>query len=284
MTKKTNNKAMITSIISNRYHVYYENEIVVAIAMGKLRLGEKPMVGDFVELEWLDEQYVIQKVLPRKNALKRPVVANVDQALIVTSAKEPDFSFQLTDRLIFLVAYEGIEPVVVLSKADLLSEAEIAEIQDEYQKAGYQVVVTGKNDQAEGVYEILKDKTSVLAGQSGVGKSSILNRINPEFQIKTQQISKALNRGKHTTRHNELFAMGGGWIADTPGFSSLDFSKLDPLRLAQSVPDFKAYADQCRFRDCLHINEPSCKIKEEVENGTISKRRYCHYVEVIEQI
>ena len=275
---------MITSIVSNRYHVYYDGEIVVAIAMGKLRLGDKPMVGDYVTLEWLDDQYVIQKVLPRRNALKRPVVANVDQALIVTSAKEPDFSFQLTDRLIFLVAYEGIEPVVVLSKADLLTQEQILEIENEYRQAGYQVVVTGIDDQAEGVYEILKNKISVLAGQSGVGKSSILNRINPDFKIRTQQISKALNRGKHTTRHNELFQMGDGWIADTPGFSSMDFSNLEPLVLAQSVPDFKPYQNECRFRDCLHINEPSCKIKEAVENGTISKRRYKHYVEVIEQI
>lgn len=275
---------MITSIISNRYHVYYENEIVVAIAMGKLRMGSKPMVGDFVEIEWMDDQYVIQKVLPRKNALKRPVVANVDQALIVTSAKEPAFSFQLTDRLIFLVAYENIEPIVVLSKADLLSQSEIDEIITEYASSGYKIVTTHKNDKGEAVYDLLKGKLSVLAGQSGVGKSSILNRINPDFSIRTQEISKALGRGRHTTRHNELFEMGGGWIADTPGFSSMDFSKLEPFRLASAIPDFYKYADQCRFRDCLHIDEPSCKIKEEVEKGNISVRRYQHYVEIIKQI
>ena len=278
------NKSIIVRIVSNRYHVFYEGEIVHAIAMGKLRLGEKPIVGDEVRVEWIEPNYVIQELYPRRNALTRPMVANVDQAFVVMSAVEPDFSYTLVDRLIFLISLEDIEPIIVLTKTDLVSDEFVEEIRKEYENHGYRFVATGVDDNVEALEAMLKDKISVLSGQSGVGKSSILNRINKDFSLQTQEISKALGRGKHTTRHNQLYNVAGGWVADTPGFSSLDFSKVDPKQLADSIPDFKDYADQCRYRDCLHVSEPSCKIKEELELGKISKIRYQNYLDCLKLI
>lgn len=278
------NKSVIVRIVSNRYHVFHEGEIVHAIAMGKLRLGEKPMVGDEVLVEWLEPNYVIQEIYPRHNALSRPAVANVDQTFIVMSAVEPDFSYTLVDRLIFLISLEGIEPIIVLTKTDLVDKEFVEEVRQEYEGHGYKFIATGLDDNVSALEAMLKGKISVLSGQSGVGKSSILNRINEDFSLHTQEISKALGRGKHTTRHNQLYNLAGGWVADTPGFSSLDFSQVDPKELADSIPDFKVYLDQCRYRDCLHVSEPSCKIKEELELGNISQIRYNHYLEALKLI
>lgn len=275
-------EALLVRIVSNRYTIYCEGEMHVATAMGKLRLGDKPLVGDRVMVVFQDEKWTIEKLLPRENQLVRPFVANVDQALIVMSMKEPDFSYTLVDRLIFLVAYSQIKPVLVLSKVDLVDDATIAQVLKEYE--GYDVIITGKDLPTTDLENILKDKLSVLAGQSGVGKSSILNRINHDFKLNTQEISKALGRGKHTTRHNELFQVGGGWIADTPGFSSLDFSVLDKLLFSQSIPDFKEVDQSCRYRDCMHYKEPGCKVKEFVQEGKISSSRYEHYIECFEMI
>lgn len=275
-------EALLISIVSNRYQVYVDGETHVATAMGKLRLGEKPLVGDRLLIDYSDEKWIIQKVLERKNQLVRPFVANVDQALIVMSMKEPDFSYTLVDRLIFLVGYSDIEPILVLSKADLVSDAFIEEVLNEYRN--YKVIITGQDHPTSEIEAILKGKLSVLAGQSGVGKSSILNRINSNFKLNTQEISKALGRGKHTTRHNQLYDVAGGWIADTPGFSSLDFSYLDKLKFSQSVPDFEPYQGMCRYRDCKHLKEPGCKVKEMVEAGELSAKRYAHYVECFEMI
>lgn len=277
-------EAIITRIVSNKYTVYFDSEFHDVVAMGKMRLGDKPIVGDRVEVELLDEKYVMQKVLPRRNKLIRPHVANIDQALIVMSVLEPDFSYTLVDRLIFLISLNDIEPIIVISKADLASESLMTSIREEYEKAGYHVIFTGEGYDTQPLEEILKDKISVLAGQSGVGKSSILNRINEELELNTQEISKALGRGKHTTRHNQLYPIAQGWIADTPGFSSLDFSMVDPLELSRSIPDFRGYGDDCRYRDCLHIKEPGCALKEAVENGSVSKVRYQHYLECLKLI
>lgn len=274
--------AQITSIVSNRYTVFYEGQYLVATAMGKMRLGEKPLVGDLCLIDSLDEKWVIQKVLPRKNKLTRPAMANVDQTLLMMSVKEPDFSYTLVDRLIFMIAAAGIEPVIVVSKADLASPEFIEEVREEYKT--YKVIVSGEGLPTKELEDILKDKISVLAGQSGVGKSSVLNRINPDFKLNTQGISKALGRGKHTTRHNQLYQVAGGWIGDTPGFSSLDFSVFDRKEFVNYVPDFKPYFGQCRYRNCLHVKEPGCRIKEAVDSGEVSKRRYNHYIECLQLI
>ncbi|AZK44194.1 MULTISPECIES: ribosome small subunit-dependent GTPase A [Erysipelothrix] len=274
-------EAVITRIVSNRYSVYFEGEFIIATAMGKLRLGDKPIVGDHVHIEELEGKWVIQRVLPRRNQLIRPLVANVDQALIVMSAKEPDFSFTLVNRLIFLVSLQNINPIIIVSKSDLADEALKQNILDEYEKYGYQVIMSGSNLPTDPLEAIMKGKISVLAGQSGVGKSSILNRISDDLELNTQEISKALGRGRHTTRHNQIYPLCGGWIADTPGFSSLDFSTVDPLELSQAIPDFAPYIGNCKYRDCMHIKEPGCIIKENVESGAISKQRYQDYLDCL---
>lgn len=276
----------IIKIISNQYEVRNEKgEHLACIAMGKLRKHKAPVVGDMVKIQQFDTQIGIQKVLPRKNELIRPAIANVDQAIIVMSCKDPDFSTVLIDRLIFQVCYAQIHPILCFTKMDLIEqEDEIHQKIQEYRDSGYDVYVSGKGYASEELMQALKGKISVLTGQSGAGKSSLLNRIDPDFHLQTQEISKALGRGKHTTRHCELHEIAGGWVADTPGFSSMDFTNMDILTLAERIPDFQAYLHQCKFNDCVHLQEPNCAVLQAVENGEIQKERYQHYVEVVQMI
>ncbi|WP_071442509.1 ribosome small subunit-dependent GTPase A [Traorella massiliensis] len=275
------NKGTIIKNISNQYEVLFDNgEIHVCVAMGKVRLDKKPLVGDHVMVETFESQYGIQKILDRKNYLTRPAIANVDQALIVMSSIEPDFSTTLVDRLIFLISLADIEPVLCVTKMDLVKENdEIYSYIEDYRKSGYRVYTTGKDFDESEIIACFENKITVLTGQSGAGKSSLLNRINPEFQLHTQKTSKALGRGKHTTRHCELFAIGNGWVADTPGFSSLDFSRVDLLELKDKILDFKI-DEECRFRNCVHLDEPDCAIKKAVQDGRISSIRYQNYKDV----
>lgn len=279
------NKGRVIKIISNQYTVLYNNEAINCIAMGKLRKDKSPVVGDFVEFEYLDGVAAIQKVLPRVNHLDRPSIANVDQAIIIMSLIEPDFSSQLVDRLIFLIEYQGINPVIVVTKMDKADVSdEVQAVFDDYKKSGYQIIFTKKNHKDKEIEDLFKDKVSVLTGQSGVGKSSLINTYVPNFEIKTQEISKALGRGKHTTRHSELHEVCGGWVADTPGFSSLDFEQLELMEFVNCIKDFKDAAQSCKFRNCIHQNEPGCSVKEGVDNGEISNIRYKHYLEVLKII
>jgi len=273
---------LIIKIISNQYTILTEEgQEVLAVAMGKLRLGNKPLVGDKVEYELLDGRYAIQKILPRKNYLVRPAIANVDQAMIVMSAVQPVFSPLLVDKLIFLISYRDIEPVIVITKMDLVSPNDrINTYINDYAESGYHVITVGHDRDVEDVRDALKGKITVLTGQSGVGKSTLLNRLDKDFAAATQEISKSMGRGKHTTRHTQLFPVGGGLIADTPGFSSLDFSRIDALTLAGKIHDFRN-AGECRFKDCKHVNEPDCAVKKKVELGEISRIRYNNYLETV---
>ncbi|WP_294562804.1 ribosome small subunit-dependent GTPase A [uncultured Traorella sp.] len=275
------NKGTIIKNISNQYEVLFDNgEIHPCVAMGKVRLDKKPLVGDHVMVEAFESQYGIQKILDRKNYLARPAIANVDQALIVMSSFEPDFSTTLVDRLIFLISLADIEPVLCVTKMDLVKdEDEIYSYIEDYRKSGYRVYTTGKDFDETEIIECFENKITVLTGQSGAGKSSLLNRINPEFQLQTQKTSKALGRGKHTTRHCELYAIGSGWVADTPGFSSLDFSRVDLLELKDKILDFQI-DEECRFRNCVHLDEPDCAVKKAVQEGRISSIRYQNYKDV----
>ena len=276
----------IIKIISNQYEVLNEDGThLQCVAMGKLRKHKAPVVGDLVKIEKFDDQIGIQKILPRKNELIRPAIANVDQAIIVMSCKDPDFSSTLVDRLIFLVCYAHIHPVLCFTKMDLIAKDDpIHQEIEAYRKSGYEVYESGEGYASDGLIAALANKISVLTGQSGAGKSSLLNRIDPSFHLQTQAISKALGRGKHTTRHCELHQIANGWVADTPGFSSMDFTNMDALALAACIPDFKDHLHTCKFNDCIHVAEPNCAIRQAVEDGQIDATRYMHYLEIVQMI
>ncbi len=263
---------------SNRYiGVDEQNQRYELIPSGKLRLETSPIVGDFVKILETSNRFVIEEVLERKNQLQRPSIANVDQAIIVMSATQPEFSTWLVDQLIFLIAAERIKPALIITKMDLLEDPEsLDEIINDYRCSGYPVILQTKTADVQEIKELIKGKVSVLAGNSGVGKSTILNRIDPALNISTQEISFSLNRGKHTTTHIELHEVAGGLIADTPGFSTLDFSNLTMFDLASTIPDFQL-EQPCRFRNCIHDQEPGCAVKVAVKSGKISKIRYDHY-------
>lgn len=274
----------IIKIISNQSTIEFEGKQVIAIPRGKMKLEKSPLVGDLVEFEQIDDTYRIHRILDRKNQLLRPAIANVDQALIVTSLKDPDYSCHLLNRLIFLVAIAGVEPVICITKSDLLNkDNDIFEDLKHYKDAGYKMVFTHPGSDDNELKEVLDGKVSVLCGQSGAGKSSLLNRLDPSFKLNTQEISKALGRGKHTTRYCELHHVANGLVADTPGFSSLDFTRLDTSHLDRLILDFKPYLDTCRFKDCLHINEPDCGIKQALEDGKINPSIYEDYKHIMSE-
>lgn len=274
----------IIKIISNQSTIEFEGKQVIAIPRGKMKLEKSPLVGDLVEFEQIDDTYRIHRILDRKNQLLRPAIANVDQALIVTSLKDPDYSCHLLNRLIFLVAIAGVEPVICITKSDLLNkDNDIFEDLKHYKDAGYKMVFTHPGSDDDELKEVLDGKVSVLCGQSGAGKSSLLNRLDPSFKLNTQEISKALGRGKHTTRYCELHHVANGLVADTPGFSSLDFTRLDTSHLDRLILDFKPYLDTCRFKDCLHINEPDCGIKQALEDGKINPSIYEDYKQIMSE-
>lgn len=278
-------KAQIIKIVSKEYTLYTEEkEIVKAVLTGKIRKQVTPVVGDYVQAEKLHEQWTVQKILERSSYMQRPAIANVNQALIIMSCKDPDFSSALVDRISILVKKADITPILVVTKCDMGMEGYIQESVEEYQNGPMRVILTGKDRNCEELAEVLKGKVSVLTGQSGAGKSSLLNRLDPTFQLATQEISKALGRGKHTTRHTELHFVCDGLVADTPGFSSLDFSNISKQKLGQCMVDFEPYIGQCRFNDCIHQNEPGCAIKHAVEEKKIPLRRYRNYLDVLEII
>lgn len=276
----------IIKVISNQYTILEDGKSYIAKPRGSMRKGNKPYVGDMVNFEQIDDAYRIDSILPRHNQLLRPSVCNVDQALVVTSLKDPDFAIHLLNRLLFLVLLCDIEPVICITKSDLVSASELEAFEKllaQYEKAGYHVFFSHPGSDDEELKALLDHKISVLCGQTGAGKSSLLNRLDPSFRLQTQEISKALGRGKHTTRHCELYPIANGLVADTPGFSSLDFSYLDVSKLAQVIPDFQqALQEGCRFADCIHVHEPGCAVKKAVEEGKINPEIYEDYVQIME--
>lgn len=274
-------KGQIIKALAGFYYVKSQGQVYQCRARGKFRKDSlKPLVGDYCEfsIENQTEGYILS-LLPRKNSLIRPPICNVDQALLVFSAKEPDMNLLLLDRFLILIEHLQIQPIICISKMDLVDSSLIYHQMKPYEDAGYQVLyVSSKQEQGiEAVKNIFKDKVTVVTGQSGVGKSSLLNALDIHLQIDTNEISKALGRGKHTTRHVELIEMYGGYVADTPGFSSLELN-IEPVDLAISYHDFYEFSKQCKFRGCLHESEPHCAVKNAVEQGKISSQRYEHYL------
>lgn len=266
---------------SNRYIGMDEARQYEVIPSGRLRLDTSPIVGDFVMIEEVSDRYIITEILERKNQLLRPKIANVDQAIIVMSATRPEFSTVLVDQLIFLIATQHIQPALVITKMDLLEDPHsLDDIIEDYKRSGYPVVLATKTSDLSPLVDLIAGKVSVFAGNSGVGKSTLLNRMDASLNIHTQEISEALNRGKHTTTHTQLHEIAGGWIADTPGFSTLDFSSLTMFDLASTIPDFQLDIP-CKFRNCIHDQEPGCQVKLGVKQGKISKIRYDNYKQVL---
>jgi ribosome biogenesis GTPase len=264
-------RGLIIKAISGEYTIIdQENKIHVAKPRGLFRFKEHaPKVGDWVEFD--AKHKVIQKIAQRRNELNRPVIANVDKVFLVFSVREPDLNLRLLDRLLAIIEYMDIEIVIVFTKLDLLADrGDFDQINEYYRSIGYKTYLSGLN--AIPVKEIkaeIDGYISVLAGQSGAGKSTLLNALDPSFQLKTDVISRALGRGKHTTRHVELLRVEGGWIADTPGFGNVDFDIPDLLTLSHSFREFFAHSDKCKFNRCLHLDEPGCAIKDMVADGVI---------------
>lgn len=272
----------IIKLISNDYTVLTEKKEYVCKSRGKFRNQKiSPKVGDMVTIDPIN-CYILE-VLPRKNELVRPPVSNIDQVIIITSVKHPNFSSNLLDKLLTIVSYHRIEPIICFTKLDLLTEEERKEINvyRDYYKKYYQVY---DNTEIDKIKALFTGKITVFTGQSGAGKSTLLNHLDGDLNIKTGEISMALGRGRHTTRHVELISLCDGYVADTPGFSDVSFQDMEPKDIRDNFEDFNQYRDCCRYKDCLHHKEDHCKIKELVENGDILKDRYENYIKFIDSI
>lgn len=267
-------EGQIVKILSNLYFVNSGGKIYECHSRGKFRQDKiTPTVGDYVYFD--DKNNYILEIRPRKNTLIRPLVSNIDQAFIVTSCKSPDFSSNLLDKLLVVLEVNKIKPIICFTKMDLLTKQEKKEmkkIQKYYRKIGYTVV---KNTNLFIIKKLFKGKTTVFTGQTGAGKSSLINKLDKNLKLETGEISKALGRGKHTTRHVELVELYKGKVLDTPGFSSIDFSDISKEEIRDSFIEFSNYS--CPYQDCMHMKEKECKIKKEVKNNHILPSRYENY-------
>lgn len=278
--------------IAGFYYVYGEDEVLYECkAKGIFRKdNQKPLVGDNVEITVLDEQERegnLTRILPRKNSLIRPAVANVDQAFVIFAMENPKPNFMLLDRFLIMMEQADIPAVICFNKKDLATEKETQELYQTYRSCGYQVLLTSalEEEGIDEIHRILKGKTTVVAGPSGVGKSSLTNLLQAEVQMETGEISRKLKRGKHTTRHSQVIPVGENtFLMDTPGFSSLYLMDMEEQELKDYFPEFRKYDDQCRFQGCRHIHEPGCRVKEALEEGVISRIRYEDYLNLYEEL
>lgn len=286
-------KGRIVKALSGFYYVNSDGTVYQCRGRGVFRKQKRsPLVGDFVsfEIDENDEGY-IKEIEKRANELQRPPIANIDQALVVTSTQEPAFSSLLLDRFLGFLESKFIKPVIYMTKKDLLTEIEREEVErwkSIYEEIGYEVLMVSTRDLTEDASQSIrahfKNSVSVIIGQSGVGKSSLLNAIDDRLTIKTDEISKSLGRGKHTTRHVELLPIAGGLVADTPGFSVVQFDDIEANELSDAFPEIRLRSPECKFRGCLHMNEPQCAVKLAVEQNVIHEKRYKHYVEFLQEI
>lgn len=281
----------IVKSLSGFYTVTSDEGIFICKGRGVFRNQKiTPLVGDEILFNKIDDNtgYIIE-IKQRENELIRPPIANVSQAVVVMSAIEPAFSHLLLDRFLISLESEKIKPLIVITKMDLIEAQLMDEIytyQQQYEAIGYDVELVSLKDEQWMPFlkEYFKKEITVLTGQSGVGKSTMLNRINPDLAIKTGEISSSLGRGKHTTRHVELIEINGGYVADTPGFSSLEFTKIESEQLSQYFREMKELTPYCKFRGCLHDKEPKCAVKKAVEDGEILSSRYKNYLTFLQEI
>ncbi len=277
----------IVKALSGYYYVLLEQggQVIQCRARGVFKKrGITPLVGDHVKVELSnDEEGTVVEVMPRSTFLLRPPVANVDLAVLVFSVTEPALNWQLLDKFLVHVEHAGLDAVICLTKTDLANEDEQRKLEQTkhmYEKIGYPVMETSARAGTglRMLEEAMQGGTAVLAGQSGVGKSSLINALVPGKQMETGAISMRLGRGRHTTRHVELIPLeAGGVVADTPGFSQLDFAAVETEQLGSCFREFVPLAEHCKFRGCLHRSEPSCAVREAAETGQLFSSRYAHY-------
>ena len=252
--------------------------------------GVKPLVGDDVEMEVTHEKDMegnIMRILPRKNELVRPAVANIDQALVVFAVTKPKPHFNLLDRFLVMMETKEIPAILCFNKADIAGDAEIAGLKAVYENCGYPLIFTSakKEENIDRLKELLQGKTTAAAGPSGVGKSSLINRLQSGVKMETGSISRKIERGKHTTRHSELIMLGDeSYIMDTPGFSSLYAGNMEKEDLKYCFPEFAPYEGKCRFNGCGHIHEPGCAVKQAADEGKIHRIRYEDYVLMYQEL
>ena len=267
-------KGKIIKNISNDYTIISNNNIYICKPRGKFRNDSiKPLVGDIVTFDEINK-YIL-KIEKRKNELIRPSIANIDTAVIVTSVKKPDFDTYLLDKTLTIISYNNIEPIIYFTKLDLLNNEEKKEINKYikyYKDIGY-IVASNPTE----LMTSIKNKTVVFTGQSGAGKSTLLNKLNPTLSLKTDEISNYLGRGKHTTRHTELYNIENTYIADTPGFSKIDFNGMTKIDIRDNMKEMFNNLEYCKYSDCMHINEDGCKVINLVNNNIIIQSRYNNY-------
>lgn len=280
-------KGQIRKAISGFYYVHADGKTYQTRGRGNFRNRKiTPLVGDQVlfESENKTDGYLLE-VMPRKNQLVRPPVANVDLGVVVTSLVEPNFSYNLLDRFLVTLEYESIDPVIFLTKTDLASnEQQIDEIKQTYETIGYPVIVPKYPGDTAELIRYFPERLTVFMGQSGAGKSTLLNQISPDLNLETGEISDSLGRGRHTTRHVELLPLYDGLVADTPGFSSIDFLTIETTELPKQFPEFVSASNHCRFRECMHAKEPGCEVKRQVETGEIAQTRYENYLQFLQEV
>lgn len=278
--------------IAGFYYVHIaESGIYECKAKGIFRKDKvKPLVGDNVEIDILNEDEKtgnIRTILARKNALIRPAVANVDQALVLFAVTKPAPNLNLLDRFLISMGCQRVHTTICFNKSDIASDEEAQRLRTIYEKCGCKVIFTSVREKTgtEAVRKLLEGKTTVVAGPSGVGKSSMINLMYPDADMTVGEISSKIDRGKHTTRHSELFSLGENtYLLDTPGFSSLYLTELEKENLKEYFAEFREYEPYCRFQGCMHINEPDCGVKQALTEGKISPVRYENYKEMYEEL
>lgn len=273
-------QGQIIKIVSDLHYVSCNGEVYPCKCRGIFRKEHiTPVVGDYVLFSI--EKKIIEEILPRKNEFERPKVSNIDQAFIVTSLVNPDFSLNLLDKLLILMKLHNVDAIICITKKDLVDEdtyQEVNSLLDYYRGLGYKVVF---NQELDKIKKLIQNKTSVFTGQTGAGKSTLLNKLNPNWNLETGEVSLALGRGRHTTRVVELFQIFGGKVMDTPGFSALDFDKYSKEEIRDAFIEFHNYS--CPFKDCMHTKEKECVVKKAVLANDILDSRYKNYLSFIKE-
>ena len=288
-------KIMQGKIIKGIAGFYYVHVVGCGIygckAKGVFRIKDKkPLVGDNVEIAVLDEKEklgIITELFPRTSQLIRPTVANIDQALIIFAVSSPEPNLNLLDRFLVMMEMQQVASIICFNKKDLVSKEDQDRLKEIYQESKYPLIFTSvyKKEGIEEIKKLLYCKTTALAGPSGVGKSSLLNEIQPDANMQIGEISEKIKRGKHTTRHSEIFQLEGNtYLMDTPGFTSLSLEELEKEELKKYFVEFKEYEKDCKFKGCVHMNEPICGVKQAVLDGRIHSSRYENYVMLYEEL